>query len=62
MVHHPLTWPIGSYFVPAGTSTSIRMMPTYTYASKQVLNLQPKERNCLIAVVFDKVNDVAIQK
>lgn len=50
MAHHPLTWPITSYFVPAGTSVSIKMNPTSSYASNGVLKLQPKERNCLLAV------------
>lgn len=50
MAHHPLTWPITSYFVPAGTSASIKMNPTFSYASNGVLKLQPKERNCLVAV------------
>lgn len=54
MVNHPLTWPISSYFVPAGTSASVKMKPTYSYASKGVLQLQPKERNCLVAVVSKK--------
>ncbi|XP_037034912.1 pickpocket protein 19-like [Bradysia coprophila] len=48
MLHHPLTWPIAASFVPAGSSTYIRMTPKFSYASKGVLSLQPKERNCLV--------------
>lgn len=50
MTHHPLTWPIASYFVPAGTSTAISMTPTFFSVSNGVLKLKPKERNCLDAV------------
>lgn len=50
MTHHPLTWPIASYFVPAGTTATIRMTPTFSYATNGVLKLQPEERNCLVAV------------
>lgn len=50
MAHHPLTWPINSYFVPAGTTAMIRISPTFFYATNGVLSLEPEERNCLVAV------------
>lgn len=50
ILHGGYEWPLNGYFIPAGTSVSVAIQPSFYKASKTLIDFSPELRQCIFDV------------